>query len=202
MDEQLKDNNETPDRPKGKWFGRGIYGSKDVPIRILDGLIAGMIVLTLILIVFFTINGGFEVSFDTQGGSEVAALEVRYGELVPEPEVPYKPGFTFEGWYVEIAGEEKRWDFFADKAEGDLHMYAKWTPAEITVKFDLDGGVFEEAETESTSKQVVYGEPYGELPTPTKEGNTFAGWEYSGSIITPDTIVQMTGEHVLTAVWE
>lgn len=24
-------------RPKGKWFGRGIYGSKDVPIRILDG---------------------------------------------------------------------------------------------------------------------------------------------------------------------
>ena len=26
-------------RPKGKWFGRGIYGSKDVPIRILDGLI-------------------------------------------------------------------------------------------------------------------------------------------------------------------
>ena len=20
-------------RPKGKWFGRGIYGSKDVPIR-------------------------------------------------------------------------------------------------------------------------------------------------------------------------
>ena len=28
-------------RPKGKWFGRGIYGSKDVPIRILDGLMYG-----------------------------------------------------------------------------------------------------------------------------------------------------------------
>ena len=27
---------------KKKLFGRGIYGSKDVPIRILDGLIVGM----------------------------------------------------------------------------------------------------------------------------------------------------------------
>ena len=30
----------------------------------------------------------------------------------------------------------------------------------------------------------------------------FAGWEYSGQTITADTVVQMTGEHVLTAIWK
>ena len=35
-----------------------------------------------------------------------------------------------------------------------------------------------------------------------KEGKTFAGWEDSGQMITADTVVQMTGEHVLTAIWK
>ena len=43
--------------PKKRWFGRGIYGSKDVPIRILDGLIAFLIVLTVALTAVFAING-------------------------------------------------------------------------------------------------------------------------------------------------
>ena len=60
-------------RPRGKWFGRGIYGSKDVPIRILDGLIGVLAGAALILIIYFTINGGFQITFDTQGGSQVAA---------------------------------------------------------------------------------------------------------------------------------
>ena len=34
----------SPDPARKKLFGRGIYGSKDVPIRILDGLIAGIII--------------------------------------------------------------------------------------------------------------------------------------------------------------
>lgn len=40
---------EKKELPKKRWFGRGIYGSKDVPIRILDGLIAFLIVLTVAL---------------------------------------------------------------------------------------------------------------------------------------------------------
>ena len=48
---------------------------------------------------------------------------------------------------------------------------------------------------------MTFGETYGELPIPVKEGSAFGGWEYSGQIITADTVVQMTGEHVLTATW-
>ena len=73
-------------RPKGKWFGRGIYGSKDVPIRILDGLIGVLIVVIVGMIIFFAVRGGFNIMYDTDGGSEVPAQKIRYGEFITEPE--------------------------------------------------------------------------------------------------------------------
>lgn len=191
-----------PQKPKGKWFGRGIYGSKDVPIRVLDGLIAVLISVTLVMIIYFAVNGGFEVSFDTQGGSQVETQKLRYSDLVQEPEEPFKPGYEFQGWYVEEAGEQVPWDFAAKKVGGDLTLYARWVPAEITVKFDLNGGLSEEGSTEIKPLQVIFGEAYGELPGAVKDGSKFAGWEYDGNLISPDTKVQMTGEHILTALWQ
>ncbi len=183
-------------KPKGKWFGRGIYGSKDVPIRVLDGLICVLVVTVLCMIVYFTINGGFTVSFDTGGGSEVEAQKLRHGEFVQEPDNPYKPGYEFAGWFASEGDIEFLWDFSSRQVTGDVTLQAHWTPAAITVKFDSNGG------GQMEDKQVVFGEAYGELPVPSMEGKTFAGWEYSGAIITEESIVQMTGEHVLTATWK
>lgn len=191
-----------PVRPKGKWFGRGIYGSKDVPIRVLDGLITVLIVVTLGMIIYFAVKGGFEIRFDTLGGSEVAAQKLRNGALVTEPEEPYKPGYDFQGWYWENAGEEMEWNFTKDQVTGPVTLSARWTPAEITVKFDLNGGESGDGETQIEPVQVVFGETYGTLPIPSKEGSIFQGWEYSGQMITSGTVVKMTGEHVLVAVWE
>ena len=187
-------------RPKGKWFGRGIYGSKDVPIRILDGLIGVLIVVIVGMIIFFAVRGGFNIVYDTDGGSEVAARKVRYGEFLTEPETPYKPGYTFDGWYTEKEGETVLWYFQSEKVTGDMTLTAHWVPTQFTVKFDYDGGTGADGSTVE-SKQVTFGETYGELPIPVKEGSAFGGWEYSGQIITADTVVQMTGEHVLTATW-
>ena len=127
-------------RPKGKWFGRGIYGSKDVPIRILDGLIGVLIVVIVGMIIFFAVRGGFNIVYDTDGGSEVAARKVRYGEFLTEPETPYKPGYTFDGWYTEKEGETVLWYFQSEKVTGDMTLTAHWVPAQFTVKFDYDGG--------------------------------------------------------------
>lgn len=49
-------------------------------------------------------------------------------------------------------------------------LYAIWEPY-YTVTFDPNGGTLSQ-----NTKQVLYNEPYGELPTPTKEGYTFLGW--------------------------
>ena len=49
-------------------------------------------------------------------------------------------------------------------------LYAMWEPLYM-VTFDPDGGTLSE-----TTKWVEYNEPYGSLPTPTREGYTFLGW--------------------------
>lgn len=184
---------------KKRWFGRGIYGSKDVPIRILDGFIGGAVVLTVVLIIFFAARGGFWVTFDSQGGSEVAKQKVKHGEVVEEPTVPVRPGYVFEGWWNEK--EENNWIFDAYTVENDMTLTAKWSPSIINVKFDLNGGTIN-GKPEAEAKEVIFGETYGVLPTPEKEGSKFSGWFYGGEKITQDTQLLMSGEHILTAEWK
>ena len=203
MNEQENNNkielNQT-DVQKKRWFGRGIYGSKDVPIRILDGAIAVLILLALVLIVYFAINGGYTVSFDTDGGTEIVSQKLRHGTYVEEPDIPLKPGYTFLGWYT---GEdlERKWVFSVDTVQESTKLTAKWAPAQICVKFDLNGGTVD-GQSEIPEVYVTYGQPYGTLPTPVRQGAVFDGWLYSGQTIHEDTVVFMTGEHVLTAQWK
>lgn len=195
----LEEQTSSEEPVKKKLFGRGIYGSKDVPIRILDGLIAGMILLAVVLTVIFSINGGYRVTFDTQGGGEIPYQKLRYGKLVEKPENPLKPGYEFVCWKREEA--EGEWSFDHDQVKGDMTLTAQWKPASVLVKFDLDGGMAD-GKTEAEPVFVTYGETYGELPEPEKPGASFKGWIYSGQMIEADTRVTMTGEHILTAVYE
>lgn len=186
---------------KKQWIGKGIYGKKDVPIRILDGLIGAFGAAIIILIVVFAINGGYYVTFDTDGGSEIAQQKLSYGDYVERPEAPVKPGYEFVHW---VTSEDEYlaevWNFAANKIETDTTLYAVWQPAEIVVKFDLDGGSFSDKDADM-DKRVVFGEAYGILPVPVKEGYQFDGWIYSQQMISEDTVVFMTGEHILTARW-
>ena len=50
-------------------------------------------------------------------------------------------------------------------------LHAVWTPKTYTVTFNANGG----SVTPST-KQVTMGQSYGNLPTPTRSGYTFKGW--------------------------
>jgi len=179
-------------------FGRGIYDKTDTPIRLLDGFIAGIIIIIVVMVAVFALFGGFTVSFETSGGTEIASKKLRYGNYVAEPEEPVRQGYTFAGWYYE-GHEKETWDFSVGTVGGDLELIARWEPAQITVKFDTDGGQMPDG---LESMQVTYQEAYWELPVPQKEGCQFAGWTYSGEEITAESVVTMPGEHVLTALWE
>lgn len=61
--------------------------------------------------------------------------------------------------------------------------------------FDLDGGTCADLPTSYEEGTEVT------LPTPTKEGYDFLGWEYNGTIITSITAT-MTGDLILTAKWK
>lgn len=117
-----------------------------------------------------TVLQKFTVTFNSQGGSEVASQSVYAGEKIVKPESPTKENEYFVNWYKE-AECTNVWDFENETVSQDMTLYAKWTSIVYTITFETNGGSAIEA-------QVV---PEGTLATkpetiPTKEGYLFEGW--------------------------
>ena len=55
--------------------------------------------------------------------------------------------------------------------ENNKYKYEYLNNCKYDVTFDTNGG-----SVSQTSKEVTYGKTYGDLPTPTREGYTFMGW--------------------------
>ena len=115
----------------------------------------------------------FTVTFNSQGGSDVAAItNVLGGEKITQPADPTKEGFDFGGWYKETACTNA-WNFASDVVTSDITLYAKWTKEVeyFTVTFDSQGGSDVAAIT-----NVVGGEKVTQPADPVKDGFEFAGW--------------------------
>lgn len=71
----------------------------------------------------------YTVTFNTDGGSAVAAQTVTSGAKATKPADPAKEGFTFDGWYKDAAFTTA-FDFNT-AINSDVTVYAKWnaTPA-------------------------------------------------------------------------
>ncbi len=73
------------------------------------------------------------VTFDTQGGSTVNAVEVTKGGKVTKPATdPTKDDKVFAGWYKESACTTP-WNFSTDVVNEDTTIYAKWEALGQTV---------------------------------------------------------------------
>lgn len=66
----------------------------------------------------------YSVTFETNGGNDVAQQTVTANKTVSEPAVPVKEGYTFDGWYSDKE-LTKQYDF-ASKVNSDIILYAKW----------------------------------------------------------------------------
>ncbi len=76
------------------------------------------------------------VAFDSWGGTEVAPVEIAYGDCVPVPEQPVREGYIFEGWYSD-SKLEVLFDFSVPQTE-NLPLYAKWTKIAEAVYTGID----------------------------------------------------------------
>ena len=71
----------------------------------------------------------FTVSFNSNGGSAVAAQKVAEGKAVAKPADPKRDGYTFQGWFSDKA-LTKAYDFKA-AVKADATLYAKWAKAAV-----------------------------------------------------------------------
>ena len=127
--------------------------------------------------------------------SKTVTYDSTYGTLP----VPVWPGHTFDGWYTAASGGTKITALSAVKITANQTLYAHWTVSSYTVTFNANGG-----KASAASKSVTYLSTYGELPTATRVGYTFAGWftaPSGGTMITKDSKVAITSNITLHAHW-
>lgn len=78
------------------------------------------------------------VTFDSAGGSSVAAETVRWGEKATRPADPTREGYEFGGWYYTAPGSSTPAPFPFDLGlEGDVGLVAAWRSSETPTTYTV-----------------------------------------------------------------
>ena len=140
------------------------------------------------------LNDKLIINYEKDG--KVIQSVIKNGELLKEPEAPYKPGYIFKGWYLEN-GEEFN---FSKPIFTDININAKFEKEIYKITYELNEGINDsDNPTEYTVEDSII------LKEATKEGYTFEGW-YENEKFTGDKIEQIgpnkTGNVKLYAKWK
>ena len=139
----------------------------------------------------------YNVTFDSNGGTDVASQSVFENSTVTEPTAPTKEHYVFKGWYTDNTYSTE-WDFANDKVTEATILYAKWETEKYTVTFNSNGG-------SNVANQIVEYNTVATEPTvPTKEHYVFKGWYEDNAFNTEwvfDTDL-VTENITLYAKWE
>ena len=137
----------------------------------------------------------YTVSFDTDGGSAVAAQTILRGQKTAEPTACEKAGYTFAGWYKDTSVYD-----FTTPVLDDFTLRAAWTANSYAITYDLDGGTAEGNPDTYTVETDTF-----TLKNPTRPGYTFTGWSGTGLDGSDNLTVTIekgsTGERSYTAHW-
>lgn len=123
----------------------------------------------------------YTVSFNVDGGSEVAAQTVVNGKSASKPaQDPTRNGFVFVGWYADAAFTTP-YAFGSAPVTGDTTVFARWsaetaTGNEFTVKLDANYEGAAALDSVPTSGGKLF-----DLPSLKRDGYTFGGWWFSSS---------------------
>ena len=109
----------------------------------------------------------YQVTFDAQGGNEIAPMSVRADEVVTDLPTPERTDYAFDGWYTKADGGKKVTELSTVK---DVTLYAHWKLSHYTLTFDSQGGTEVQPITENIDT------PFTSMPTTTKTNYVFTGW--------------------------
>ena len=104
----------------------------------------------------------YTITFDTNGGSEIAPITQDYGTEITAPDKPTRKGYTFKGWDKEIP---------ETMPAENITVKAQWKINQYTIAFDTNGG------SEIAPITQDYGTEITAPDNPTRKGYTFKGWD-------------------------
>ena len=104
----------------------------------------------------------YTITFDTNGGSEIAPITQDYGTQIAAPANPTRKGYTFKGWDKEIP---------KTMPAENITVKAQWKINQYTIAFDTNGGSNIAPITQD------YGTEITAPDNPTRKGYTFKGWD-------------------------
>ena len=125
----------------------------EVEIKIVDGEVVDK-------------NQNYDVTFDSNGGSNVYSQSIRYNQKAQKPADPTRDGYTFAGWKLE--GEDYDFD---NPIKSDIELEAQWTINEYTISFNMKWhgtqieSIIQNYDTNVTAPQ-----------DPSEEWYIFGGW--------------------------
>ena len=162
-------------------------------------LLSFIAVILMTFVLFACGETKITVSFNTNGGSEVAKIEVSLDDLskFALPEAPVKQGYEFKGWFLD---SEFKSEFKSiNDVKESIILYAKWEEVKnkFEVSFETNGG-------DAIAKQTVNeNETVTEPTAPLKKGYVFVGW-FTDEELTKeyDFNTKVTENLALYAKWE
>lgn len=140
----------------------------------------------------------FDVTFESNGGSNVAKLSVSKGAKAAKPTDPTQTGLVFKGWFTdEDLTEAFDWNTAITE---NVTLYAKWEAQKLTIEFETNGGsAVEDAEFNYGSRLST--SLFSNRPT--KTGYVFDGWYLDEDLEEPiDFTVNVTEGFTAYAKWK
>lgn len=135
----------------------------------------------LVLILFSVVGCGDKsviVSFNTLGGEMIEPITFNIQDTIDFP-TPSRPGYRFDGWYVDEALTIPLNSI--NEIKSSITLYAKWLVEidDVVISFNTHGGTLVEP--------LIYrGILIIDKPEdPMMEGHTFSGWFTDEALLTP-----------------
>lgn len=128
----------------------------------------------------------YTVTFDSDGGSDVASQTIEEGNRATKPADPTKEGYDFVGWYNGNTEFE-----FDEVITGDITLTAKWNIITYNIEYTgLEGATHSNPVTyDVETATITFTAPSN------RDGYVFKGW-------TPASIAKgSTGDKTVTATW-
>lgn len=161
-----------------------------------------------------SLSGRLVITFDPNNEGDSSRQEVDWKKegtplAVPTTE-PTKEGHTFEGWYYDNNGENRKWDFETDRVKYTMTLTAKWKAntsssgggggggtTYYTLTFETNGGDSMQAIRAARGKTLDLS-----AYTPMRDGYDFGGWYADAALTQRITEIKLSGSKTVYADWK